>query len=240
MRNALETACGVVANSAYTLATLADFAATEGTRLPPSTVAWPGTPILPPASPHKDSEPTFVILGTIEGRKNHNLLLSLWRRLTDAATGPVPRLIIVGRRGWRADDVIARLERENFAGKVIEMGPLDDPNLAEVLSGARALLFPSFAEGYGIPLIEALAAGVPVIASDLPVFREIGQGVPELLPATDHDAWHEAILDYANPASPRRAEQLQRMIGFRPQEWRNHFTELDDFLSRLTVGPRLS
>ena len=102
-----------------------------------------------------------------------------------------------------------------------------------MLANARALLFPSFAEGYGIPLAEALAAGLPVIANDLPVFREIGQGVPELLPASDREAWRKAILNYANPDSVRRAEQLQRMAEFTPYEWRNHFEKLDDFLHKL-------
>jgi glycosyltransferase involved in cell wall biosynthesis len=151
----------------------------------------------------------------------------------DADPSHLPQLVIVGRRGWQADDIFAMLDNHDFRGLVSEAGPLDDAGLAEVLAGARALLFPSLAEGFGIPLTEALAAGVPVIASDLPVFREIGQGVPELLPPTDHAAWAEAILDYAKPASVRRAAQLARINGFQTPNWGDHFAQIDNFLTEL-------
>lgn len=241
MRAVLATGAGVVANSAHTLETLAAFARTEGAAMPASTAIWPGTPRLPTRSPKQDGEaggPTFVILGTIEGRKNHQLLLSVWRDLL-ASAGPgaplasLPQLLIVGRRGWQAAEVFETLDTTDFRGRVVETGPVDDEQLAGLLAKARALLFPSFAEGYGMPLAEALAAGLPVIASDLPVFREIGQGVPELLPPADRHAWRNTILDYASPNSVARTEQLQRMTAFTPYEWRNHYAKLDDFLHEL-------
>lgn len=230
----LDTGAGVITNSAHTLEALGDFAAGEGRPLPPAAIAWPGTPVLPRVAPRSEEEPAFVILGTIEGRKNHALLLSLWGRMLDGRGAvPVPRLVIVGRRGWQADEVFARLDRREFGDRVAEVGPLDDRRLAETLAGARALLFPSFAEGYGIPLVEALAAGVPVIASDLPVFREIGQGVPELLPPDDAAAWSGAIADYARLDSARRREQLDRLSAFRVPGWRGHFATVDKFLAEL-------
>lgn len=231
MATVLDSAAGVVANSAHTLGTFAEFAATYRRALPPASVAWPGTPVLPRVPVPEPSEPTFVILGTIEGRKNHALLLSLWRRMLAAGgSTPVPRLVIVGRRGWQAEDVFAQLEGGAFGDRVSEVGALDDRRLAEALAGARALLFPSFAEGYGIPLVEALAAGVPVIASDLPVFREIGQGVPELIAPGDATAWEAAIADYARPDSPRRAAQLARLAQFQAPDWRGHFAAVDKLL----------
>ncbi len=175
-----------------------------------------------------------MVLGTIEGRKNHALLLSIWRRLIKGSEGhPVPKLVLVGRRGWQADAVFAQLDSGDFGDRVSEVGPLGDHQLAQLLAGTRALLFPSYAEGFGFPLVEALAVGVPVIASNLSVFREIGQGVPELLPTSDPGAWQKAILDYAKPNSLRRAEQLRRMAAFTPYTWQSHFEELDDFLSKL-------
>jgi glycosyltransferase involved in cell wall biosynthesis len=94
-------------------------------------------------------------------------------------------------------------------------------------------LFPSLAEGYGMPLAEALAAGVPVIASDLPVFREIGQGVPELLPPDDASAWYAAVCDYASEDSTRRAAQVARLGAFRVPDWHGHFARIDAFLETL-------
>lgn len=236
MATVLDSAAGVVANSAHTLDTFAEFAADRGRAVPPAAVAWPGTPVLPCVPEPEAREPTFVILGTIEGRKNHALLLSLWRRMIAAGGGdPVPRLVIVGRRGWQAEDVFAELEGGAFGDRVSEVGALDDRRLAEALAGARALLFPSFAEGYGIPLVEALAAGVPVIASDLPVFREIGQGVPELIAPGDAAGWEAAIADYARPESPRRASQLARLAKFEAPDWRGHFARVDALLASLAA-----
>lgn len=234
MRTVLATGAGVVANSAHTLETLAAFARDERAVLPPATAIWPGTPSLPVVRSGKADRARFVVLGTIEGRKNHRMLLSVWQDLLARAQGrDLPELVIVGRRGWQADDVFAMLDGTDFRGSVREAGPVDDEGLARLFSEARALLFPSLAEGYGIPLVEALAAGVPVIASNLPVFREIGQGVPDFLPACDPAAWRDAILDYADPASGRRGAQLQRIMAFRNSEWSEHFARLDDFLREI-------
>lgn len=237
MRAALDTASGLVANSAHTLETLRDFAEAEGLTLAPARVAWPGTPALPQVPRQASSGPIFVILSTIEARKNHAFLLTVWRRLI--ATQPaahVPRLVIVGRRGWEADDVFSQLDSGEFGNFVTEAGPLDDRHLAEVLASARALLFPSHAEGYGIPLAEALASGVPVIASDLTVFHEIGQNVPELLSLDDLDGWCDVLLDYASEPSLRREAQLHRIAGYRVPGWTEHFMQVDDLMTQLQMG----
>ncbi len=236
MRVALKSAAGIVTNSEHTLEALKAFAAKEGLGMPPALVAWPGTHALVPSSPVRRERPTFVILGTIEGRKNHNLLLAVWRELLDArGAGPHPLLVIVGRRGWQADEVFSQLDSGAFAGLVREAGPLNDQELADILAGTRALLFPSFAEGYGIPLVEALASGIPVIASDLPVFREIGQGVPDLLPVDDVSAWRRAVQDYSLEQSPRREAQRARLADFTVPGWREHFSKVDALLA--AVGP---
>jgi glycosyltransferase involved in cell wall biosynthesis len=234
MSSVLDIACGVVTNSADTLKTLSDFAGAEGRLLPSATVAWPGVPAMPAVSQLASAEPIFVVLGTIEARKNHAMLLELWRRMIDSADGkPLPQLVIVGRRGWQAEGVFARLDSGEFGDRVIEVGPADDLRLAELLATARALLFPSHAEGFGMPLVEALAAGVPVLASDLPAFREIGQDVPEFLPTDDLAAWGEAVADYANEASVRRTAQLERLERFHAPDWERHFAKIDTLLNLL-------
>jgi glycosyltransferase involved in cell wall biosynthesis len=231
----LRIAHAVLGNSQDTLDILAAHAMATGQRLPDRRMAvWPGTPrlALPPGSrppPGRD----FIVLGTIEGRKNHMLLLRVWERLVAEWGEAAPRLVIIGRRGWACDDVLARLDAGGFGSRVEETGPLDDRAIANRLAGACALLFPSFAEGYGLPLVEALDAGVPVIASTLNVFREIGQNVPDLLPPDDVDGWARTILAYAAPDSPARAAQMARLAGFRAPDWPGHFRTVDAFLATL-------
>ena len=91
---------------------------------------------------------------------------------------------------------------ELLNGSVVEISDCDDEALVDHLCGARALLFPSLAEGYGLPLVEIVCrAGVPVIASDLPVFRELAGEVPDYLDPRDEAAWEHAIMSYAHDPS---------------------------------------
>jgi glycosyltransferase involved in cell wall biosynthesis len=174
--------------------------------------------------------PYFVFLGTIEPRKNHLLALHVWRRLA-AELGPhAPRLILIGRRGWEIEQVIDLVERcDALRGLVEERGDVSDRQALDLMRGARALILPSFAEGYGLPVAEALAHGVPVLCSDLPAFREVGQDVPEYFDPIDGMALLRAVKDYAAPVSSRRAAQLARLRDWRPPSWNDHITAALDF-----------
>src|SRR6185369_1992296 len=98
---------------------------------------------------------------------------------------------------------------------------------------ARALLFPSFVEGYGMLLVEALMLGTPAIASALPVFREVAGDVPEYLDPLDGAGWARAVRDYARPDSERRQAQLQRMGAFTLPTWERHFERVEGLLERV-------
>jgi glycosyltransferase involved in cell wall biosynthesis len=86
-------------------------------------------------------------------------------------------------------------------------------------------------EGFGLPLVEALHHGTPVIASDLPVFREIGGGIPDFLDPLDGIAWRELILAYAADPSPARDAQLARLKGYRAPTWSDHFCVVDGLIA---------
>lgn len=236
MRTVLATAAGVIGNSQATLDSLAQFAQAEGLGEPSAVAAWLGcTPLSAPRPQVPETDrPTFVALGTIEGRKNHLLLLEIWARLVARLGDQAPRLLIIGQRGWQADRAFELMDR--FQGRnshVVELNDCSDAELARHLATARAVLFPTHAEGFGLPLVEALSLGVPVIASDLPVFREIGQGAPTLLDPADEAGWEAAILDYARPESAARAEQLERTRRFRPFGWASHFRLVEQWLTTL-------
>jgi glycosyltransferase involved in cell wall biosynthesis len=174
------------------------------------------------------------VLGTIEARKNHDMLLNVWSRLIDRLGSNAPRLLIIGQRGWEAENIFHRLDREEWLrGHVLELNRCSDGELTQHLASARALLFPSLAEGYGLPLVESLGLGVPVLASNLPVFREIAGTVPTYLDPLNGAAWEEAILDYASSESRARAAQLERIKSFRPYDWKGHFDRVEAWLRTL-------
>ncbi len=236
MDNVLDLADGIIANSQATLDGLADYARASGKAMPPAVVALlaPGLEAAPPAAAAPAAPPYFVALGTIEPRKNHLLLLQLWRHLVERLGEAAPRLLVIGQRGWECENAVDLLERcAALRGVVSEIPRCADAELADYLRHAQALLFPSFAEGYGLPLAEALALGVPAIASDLPAFREIAGDVPEYLDPLDGKGWGAAIMAYAQPGSPQRAAQLRRLAGFQPPTWDGHFAIVDEFLERL-------
>ena len=143
--------------------------------------------------------PYFVALGTIEPRKNHALLFDLWATMHERLPeGRIPHLHIVGQRGWASAPLLHRLDVEPFMRRTVFEHPgLDDTAVAALLSGARGLLFPSLAEGYGFPPLEAARAGVPVICSPLPVLRDLLGDYPLYADPSDPEAWMTAILTLA-------------------------------------------
>jgi glycosyltransferase involved in cell wall biosynthesis len=180
--------------------------------------------------------PYFVVLGTIEPRKNHLLLLNLWARLA-SDVAETPRLMVIGARGWENEQVVDMLERScRLRGLVEEHNGLSDGAVGALLHGARALLLPSLAEGFGLPLAEALASGVPAICSDIPVFREVGRDVPEYLDPLDLRAWSDAVLEYSRPDSSSRAAQVRRLSHWRAPHWMNHFGVVEELLGDLDTG----
>lgn len=244
MATVATLADGVIVNSQATADSLAPSLKRAG-RDVPVLVAFPGAEFAqgPPVQPRL-GPPTFVVLGTVEPRKNHLLLLNVWRRLADDASPPdpiprpTPRLIIVGRRGWENENAVDMIERCTAIRPFVEEhGSMPDSLLRPTLAGARALLCPTFAEGYGMPVAEALAQGVPVLCSDIPAHHEAGGMAPEFLDPLDGLGWLQAIRDYAGPDSPRRAAQLTRIKDWRAPDWGTHFDAVAALLERIAARP---
>ena len=236
-RRRIETAAAladaVIVNSTVTREGFAPYLARAG-RAPPVVVAPFGVNLTAgiQAEPPPVKPPYFVCIGTIEARKNHLLLLNLWRQLTEELGDAAPCLVLIGQRGWETENAIDMLERcPALRGVVFERTNVPDEEAARLVQGARALLLPSFAEGFGFPLVEALALGVPVLCSNLAAFRENGGDVPEYLDPLDGLGWRSAVIDYALPASPRRAAQLLRLSGWRAPSWQDHFAVVDALIA---------
>lgn len=176
----------------------------------------------------------FVACGTIEPRKNHLMLLHVWRELVRRDGPAAPKLILIGSRGWENENVVDLLERcRSIGAHVIEVSGLSTPSLKRLLDGARALLMPSFAEGYGLPIVEALAAHVPVIASDIPVFRESGGDRIVTASPIDGERWLEKIREFASSNAPERQAILARIEAGEPPTWDAYFAAIRGFLESL-------
>lgn len=151
----------------------------------------------------------FVVCGALEPRKNHALLLRLWARRPEAT------LVVIGTPSRAAPDLPTRIQA--LPG-VIHASGLSTPALRLLMRHAQALLMPSLAEGYGLPVQEALSLGVPVIASDIPAHREIAQGQALLLPPEDELAWLQALRAPPDPPIAYQAmtgpEYFQRIEAF--------------------------
>jgi glycosyltransferase involved in cell wall biosynthesis len=140
------------------------------------------------------AQPYFVICGTIEPRKNHLLILNLWRELARLYGPATPKLIVAGARGWENENIVDMLERcPAIRNHVIEAAGLSTPSLKRLIDNARAVLMPSFAEGYGLPVAEALTAGTPVLASNLPSLRAMDGSAITWLEPVDGLGWLAAI-----------------------------------------------
>ena len=135
-----------------------------------------------------------LFVGTLEPRKDLATLLAAHAQMQDP-----PPLVLVGGRGWGEQLDLSRC---------ITPGYLERHELLQVVAGASVLALPSRDEGFGLPLLEAMAAGVPVVASDLPVLKEVGGDVARYAPVGDAEAFaaalQETLTDPGDPAALRR------------------------------------
>ena len=156
--------------------------------IPPGSALDAVTPGAVPAGLPED----FVLaVGTIEPRKNYPILLEAHRRLADR-----PPLVVVGQRGWGSADIVRGLEQDP---KVVLLGHTDDATLRALYRRARLLVFPSLYEGFGLPLLEAMAEGLPAVVSSAGALSEVAGGAALLVrpddPAAIADAMRSVLDD---------------------------------------------
>ena len=136
----------------------------------------------------------LLSLATLEPRKGLDTLLAALSR----PEAPDLPLLLVGQPGWGGVDPVAMAGQLGVRG-VRALGRLPDEDLAVVLHRATALAAPSRAEGFGLPVLEAMAAGVPVVTSDAPALVEVGGGAAEVVPRDDPAALADALTRVAQP-----------------------------------------
>lgn len=207
IENTLREADLIIVNSVTTHEGIANFAEANRLAMPATVVAPLGLDHCAGrwAPPANLKRPYFLVVGTIEPRKNLRLLAQVWRGLVSELGSNVPRLIVAGRRGWLYEDTVKALHDPALAGAVQEVADLSDRDLFGLMTGAAATLCPSFAEGFDLPFAEALAISGRVIASDIAVHRELAPRGLSLLPPEDAASWRAAILAACRPVPARLA-----------------------------------
>lgn len=170
------------------------------------------------ALPEELEDTDYVLcVGTIEPRKNHATLLDAFERRWQR--GAQQHLVLVGRPGWHNDEVLRRLHDHPELGRRLHWyRNASDEQLAAIYRHATVVAVPSLAEGYGLPLIEAMQHGVPVVASDVGAMVEAGAGLVDHVPAQDASAWEVALgrlLDDPEALARRRVD----VAGYVAPSW---------------------
>lgn len=224
---ALRHASRILVNSDYTALELMRFADAEGLNAPPIDAVHLGLePSFQIHPTQATPRPYFVHVGTIEARKNLAFLLTIWRRLQETLGPATPQLVLVGRYGWENEAVLDHLERSPaLRGLVHQSAELPDSALATLMSNAQAVLAPSSVEGFDLPAVEAMALGVPLIASDIPAHRELVPGA-ELIDPLDGLGWLAALerATLKRPLAP----------AYTAPTWAAHFRRVE---SQIGDGP---
>ena len=158
----------------------------------------------------------LLYIGSIEPRKNLKTLAAAWRRTRGREEGV--HLVVAGGAARKAVFNAAGTGAESLKDPAIRLlGYVEDEHLPALYSGAQAFALPSLAEGFGLPVLEAMACGTPVICSDNTVLPEVSGGAARLAPATEVEAWVEALDDVlSDPALRRRmaASGVERAARF--------------------------
>jgi glycosyltransferase involved in cell wall biosynthesis len=144
----------------------------------------------------------LLYAGTIEPRKN---LMTLVRAFEEVlrTTQLRPQLVVAGRVGWKSSELLAQLERGPLKDRVKLIGYVSDVDLSALYSSCRAFIYPSIYEGFGLPPLEAMACGAPVIASAVP---SVNASVARVISPTDVYGLARSIIDLLN--NPRERESL--------------------------------
>jgi len=158
---------------------------------------------------HRIEPGYFLQVGTLQPRKNLPQIVDAYERLP-AAVRRRRQLVIAGKYGWASEALRDRLRALKAEGRVLWLGDVDRTALRALYHAAHAFVFPSLAEGFGLPVLEALAAGLPVIASDIPPLREIAQSHALYVPVGSLDALVEALSDADATESDVNAREARR------------------------------
>jgi glycosyltransferase involved in cell wall biosynthesis len=157
------------------------------------------------------AQPFILAVGTIEPRKNYERLIEAFAQATRRQGGP-PQLVFAGRRGWLYDGILEAASRAQVAGRVRFLGYVPDNQLPALYRAAAALVMPSLYEGFGIPIVEAMACGTPVICSTAGALPEVADNAALFVDPLDVEGLRDALLLVFTDTA-RRRELIERGLS---------------------------
>jgi glycosyltransferase involved in cell wall biosynthesis len=166
--------------------------------------------------------PFFLMVGTIEPRKAYDVVLAAFENLWEK--GDFFRLGIVGRAGWKCGHILRKMAASPYRGRLLFLGhDVRDEELGFLYQRAQGVIFASYTEGFGLPLVEAMRYGLPVIASDIPIFREIAGSYPRYFRVGDPEDLARVIRNFAGSSA----------TAPKPRQWLTWDESATVFMERL-------
>jgi glycosyltransferase involved in cell wall biosynthesis len=163
------------------------------------------------------SDAFIVAVGTIEPRKNYLMLIEAFESVSNSRPDLGLQLVIAGGQGWKSDEVLDRIERSPARRKIILSGYLTDVDLRSLYSSCTVSVYPSQYEGFGLPPLEAMACGAPVLCSKIPSIAETVGTAARLIDPFDAQGWARTIIELCDDNNARaslRAEGFKRAAQF--------------------------
>ncbi|HKC19839.1 MAG TPA: glycosyltransferase family 1 protein [Candidatus Dormibacteraeota bacterium] len=196
-------------------------------------------PAVEPGTLPESIEPGFVLaVGTVEPRKNYPRLLTAYRHLRGRAVPfiingrpGVPQLVIAGRPGWAYGDTLRRIQAEPG---VKYLGHVDEPTLEALYRSASVLVFPSLYEGFGLPLLEAMAHGIPAVVAGAGALPELASGAALSVDPEDPNAIAGALERLLADESLRRRLGEEGRSRARGYTWETAAERTLDVLHRVS------
>ncbi|MFT8736205.1 MAG: glycosyltransferase family 1 protein [Zymomonas mobilis] len=224
----------VIADSEATRNRFLPFMAEAGRSIPVVTIPLgaDGLPNLKlqntaPKTGQPPEHPYFLAIESNHSANNTGMLVAVWKRLILQFGEKAPDLLILGhdrKESPKLEEMLAR--NPDLRRHIRFYESVNDQQLSLMMQQARALLKPAFFARRGMVIAEALRHGLPVIASDIAVYREISSQMADYIDPLNGAAWEEAISEYMNPFSSRRQTQVMRLKGWHPMLWQDHMRKV--------------
>jgi len=168
--------------------------------------------------------PFILAVGTLQPRKNYVRLIQAFSNFKPPTSNL--QLVLAGGKGWLYDSIFAEVERLKLSGRVLFPGFVDDADLPALYSAARVLAYPSLYEGFGLPMLEAMACGTPVVTSNVSCMPEVAGGAALCVPPTDVGALAHALTQAIDDESVRADLIVKGFARAREFTWEKAAKEL--------------